>query len=236
MTMKNDWLNGVLWVICGILLDFSIQIFGVTGSQALARLFGQPANGLVAIGALIAIVVVMTVFIAKLLISVVRKKSPNLGLHPIEWSKLRYIFLGYIGITFGIMLVNFWRVFLTGHIDVARNQQTLQQTFSQGTYGIVFVGILAIGVAPIIEELIFRGIVMNYFFKDSGWWWNVLLSAGLFGLFHVYAAFNPFDFLQYALMGGILACIYKKTQQLQYAMLAHALNNTISFFAMLSML
>lgn len=236
MTTRNDWINGSLWLLAGIILDFAIQILGVGGSRALAVSFGQPANGLVATGLLVVIVLAMTAGITALLVYAVKLKSPNLGLHPIKWHRLKYVFLGYVGIIVGIMLTNFVRVLLTGELDVASNQQTLQDTFSQGPYGIVFVGVLAIIVAPIVEELIFRGIVMNYFFKNKGWWWNIILSAGLFGYFHVYAAFNPFDFLQYALMGGILAYIYKKTHQLQYAMLAHALNNTISFLAMMAML
>ncbi|AIG65289.1 CPBP family intramembrane glutamic endopeptidase [Weissella tructae] len=236
MTTRDDWLNGALWLIGGIILDFAIQILGVGASQGLAMVFGQPANGLLATVLLILIVLAMTYGIATLLIYAVRLKSPNLRLHPIKWDRLKYVFLGYVGIVVGIMLVNFVRVLLTGDVDVATNQQVLQDTFNQGPYGIVFVGVLAIIVAPIVEELIFRGIVMNYFFKNKGWWWNIILSAGLFGYFHVYAAFNPFDFLQYALMGGILAYIYKKTHQLQYAMLAHALNNTLSFLAMMAML
>lgn len=236
MTSKINWMNGVLWVIGGIILDFSIQIFGVMGSQTLAVAFGQPVNGIVATALLVAIVAVLTIAVAKVLIYAVKQVSPNLGLHPVIWDKLSYVFVGYLAIIFGLMFINITRELVTGHLAIANNQQTLQNTFSQGTYGIVFVGILAVVVAPIVEELIFRGIVMNYFFKNNGWWWNVGLSAVMFGYFHVYSAFNVFDFLQYALMGGILAFVYKKTRQLQYAMLTHALNNAVSFFAMLSMI
>lgn len=236
MTAKSDWMNGLIWVIAGVLLDFGIQIFGVSGSQSLARLFGQPVNGPLATCFLVLIVGILTFFVARVLIGAVKQQSPNLGLHPIEWHKLVYVFVGYFAIIFGLMFINMARILITGQMTVANNQQTLQNTFSQGPYGIVFVGVLAIIVAPIVEELIFRGLVMNYFFKNSGWWWNIALSAVLFGYFHVYSAFNVFDFLQYAVMGAILAYIYKKTHQLQYAMLTHAFNNAISFFAMMSMI
>jgi len=233
---KTTWLDGIMWVVVGVILDFSIQILGVFGSRGFASIFGQSQNGWFAMILLILIVAGLTFAIAKLLIQVVRRADPELSWHPIQWSKLSYIFIGYVCIIFGILSVNFVRVLALGHVTVAENQQTLQQTVDQGLYGILFVGILSIFVAPIVEELIFRGIVMNYFFKHAGWWWNVLLSAGLFGLFHVYRAFNPFDFLQYAIMGGVLAYVYKKTGQLQYAMLTHGLNNLISFLVMLAIL
>lgn len=236
MTDRSDWMNGIIWIVAGVLLDFGIQIFGVSGSQTLAMMFGQPANGTLATCFLVLIVGLLTFFVAKVLIKTVKQQSPNLGLHPIEWEKLAYVFVGYLAIIFGLMFINMARILATGHMTVASNQQTLQNTFSQGPYGIIFVGVLAVVVAPIVEELIFRGVVMNYFFKNSGWWWNIALSAVLFGYFHVYSAFNFFDFLQYALMGAVLAYIYKKTRQLQYAMLTHALNNAISFFAMMSMI
>ncbi|MCW0952721.1 CPBP family intramembrane metalloprotease [Weissella ceti] len=236
MTSKINWMTGLLWVVTGIILDFSIQIFGVTGSKTLAVLLGQPVNGLVATGLLVVIVAVLTVAVTKVLLYAVRQADPDLRLHTVTWEKLSYVFVGYLAIIFGLMFINLAREFVVGHIAIANNQLTLQNTFSQGIYGIVFVGFLAVVVAPIVEELIFRGIVLNYFFTNKGWWWNIVLSAAMFGYFHVYSAFNPFDFLQYALMGGVLAYVYKKTQQIQYAMLTHALNNAISFFAMLSML
>lgn len=235
MTLKNEWFNGVLWVVTGIILDFGIQIFGVTGSQLLAALFGQPMTGTLATIFLVLIVSLLTIGVVKILVYAVKQQAPQLRRYPWEWEKLVYVFVGYFAIIFGLMFVNLTRILITGHITVAQNQQTLQNTFKQGLYGVVFVGFLAIVVAPLVEELIFRGVVMNYFFKDKGWWWNIGLSATLFGYFHVYSAFNFFDFLQYALMGGILAYIYKKTGQIQYAMLTHAFNNAISFFAMMSM-
>jgi len=236
MTSKVNWMTGLIWVVIGIILDFSIQIFGVTGSKTLAVLLGQPANGVVATILLVIIVALLTIAVTKVLLYAVRQANPGLGLQPFVWEKLSYVFVGYLVIILGLMFINLARELVVGHIDIAQNQLTLQNTFSQGLYGIIFVGFLSIVVAPIVEELIFRGVVMNYFCTNKGWWVNIILSAGMFGYFHVYSAFNAFDFLQYAFMGGVLAYVYKKTQQIQYAMLTHALNNTVSFFAMLSML
>lgn len=104
---------------------------------------------------------------------------------------------------------------------------------SKGFYYIVFVGFLVLIVGPVIEELIFRGIVINYMFIKSNWWANVFASGILFGLAHVLFQFEFFAFLGYAGMGFIFAIVYKKTAKLQYAMILHLLNNLPSFIMMI---
>lgn len=234
-TKRNIWTNafqGLIWIVVGIILDFLIQMFGISGSQGLAMSFGQPTEGGFAICMMLLIVAVLGVVTYWTLMYAIHQVSPKVGLHPYNQEKAKWIWYGYGLVILGSMAVGMLRVFITGDASQAENQRMLEELASQGPFGLIFIILLAVCVSPIIEELIFRGVVLNYFFKNSWWWTNVILSAVLFGYFHVYSAFNFFDFLQYSLMGLILAFVYKRTRQIQYAMALHFVNNAISMIVM----
>ena len=76
---------------------------------------------------------------------------------------------------------------------------------------------------PILEELIFRGIVCG---QLSMWYGNrcgIIISAVLFGIMH----FNVIQFLYAFLMGLLLAYVYNSTKKLWVTSLAHGLTNFI---------
>ncbi|MBM7617740.1 membrane protease YdiL (CAAX protease family) [Weissella uvarum] len=220
--------QGFFWLIIGVVLDFAIQVFGVSASRGLALAFHFPQNGWVATLCMVIVVLIFMTIAVAVLLYAIRRVNPKVGLHRPQVSKIMWIFYGYALIILGTMALTLVRLGLTGQVPQAKNQQMIEQLAHQGTFGLTFTIILAVVVAPVVEELIFRGVVLNYFFKNSAWWLNVFISAGLFGYFHVYSAFNIFDFLQYSLLGLILAYVYKHTHQIQYAMGLHFLNNAIS--------
>ena len=60
-------------------------------------------------------------------------------------------------------------------------------------------------LGPITEELVYRGVLMNTFLKDSPWYGDVLLSACVFGYVHVSSVLTPLAFFTYASGGAICA-------------------------------
>lgn len=90
--------------------------------------------------------------------------------------------------------------------------------------GDLYIKILANAIfIPILEELIFRGIVCG---QLSMWYGNrcgVIISAVLFGIMH----FNVIQFLYAFLMGLLLAYVYNSTKKLWVTSLAHGLTNFI---------
>ncbi|MEE8837888.1 MAG: CPBP family intramembrane glutamic endopeptidase [Leuconostoc gelidum] len=92
-----------------------------------------------------------------------------------------------------------------------------------------FVGILIFTIiAPILEELIFRGLFINLIFKQNTFWVPVISSGIIFGSLH--AASNIMEWLYYVIFGMILATSYKKTDTLAVPIALHMINNAISFF------
>ena len=85
-------------------------------------------------------------------------------------------------------------------------------------------------LGPITEELVYRGVLMNTFLKDSPWYGDVLLSACVFGYVHVSSGLTPLAFFTYASGGAISAFLYRKTHSLYYPIVLHIMINIAAFW------
>lgn len=79
-------------------------------------------------------------------------------------------------------------------------------------------------LGPVVEELLFRGLVLNMLGKIRRGWLPVIGSGILFGLFHV----EPVQVVYTALMGILLGLVYEKTRRLELTITIHIANNLIS--------
>jgi len=80
-------------------------------------------------------------------------------------------------------------------------------------------------IAPISEELIFRGLILDYLRKNYGDWPSIVISAILFGLLH----FLP-SYIAVATYGGLIyGWLRIKTGSLLPSILCHALWNSFVF-------
>ncbi len=80
-------------------------------------------------------------------------------------------------------------------------------------------------VAPLIEELFFRGYAYQGFRNRFGVVPGLVLSGVLFALAHL----DPWDFIGITIFGVILAVLFHKTGSLVSPMVAHATNNIVVF-------
>ena len=88
-------------------------------------------------------------------------------------------------------------------------------------------GILAIAIiGPVLEELLFRGAITKALLQQYSPTKAILLSALLFGVFHI----NPAQILPAFLIGILFAWTYYKTASLIPCILMHVLNNSLSVF------
>ena len=81
-------------------------------------------------------------------------------------------------------------------------------------------------LAPIHEELLFRGLLQGAVFDNS--WLGLVLTSSLFSFMH-----EPYDipsFFYYLLGGLLLGFAYKKSQNLSVSILVHICYNCLSFF------
>ena len=91
--------------------------------------------------------------------------------------------------------------------------------------------VLATVTSPMIEEFIFRGYLMNIFFKESKFHLDVLLSGFLFAAFHlIYQYRDPVTFSLYFCSGLFLAAVYKKHKDIRLPIFLHAFSNFLTFW------
>jgi len=236
--LKGHYRNlftGIILIIVGIILDFAIQLAGTLANETIAKAINVSRNHWLPVMGMCLTIALLLVVTVTILVHAIRKQAPKLGLHPIKAEKLTWVFKGYGLILLSGMVTILLQTLITGSRETANNQQALEDMANAGGASLLFVVVLAVIVAPIVEELIFRGVILNFFFKQGPWWLNIVISGVLFGYFHVYQDFQIFALLQYSLMGLSLAIVYKKTKQIQYAMLTHMLNNSVAAVALVTM-
>ena len=90
--------------------------------------------------------------------------------------------------------------------------------------GVILVVIRTVILAPLVEELIFRGLIFNRIKGYLGFWAAAVISAAIFGIYHLNLAQGI-----YAFLFGILFClIYRRFESLWGCIFMHAAANLLS--------
>ena len=97
------------------------------------------------------------------------------------------------------------------------------------TYILLFYGIF---IAPIHEEILFRGVIFHYMQKGCPFLIANILQAALFGLLHMNIVQGTYAFL----IGLLLGYIYKRSRNLTATIIIHLVFNIIGSFPILKML
>jgi uncharacterized protein len=109
----------------------------------------------------------------------------------------------------------------------ASNTELLRQ---QSFAGLVVFAVLAVTVAPVLEELLFRGLVLRGLMLRLGFWPAALISSAVFGLLHATAA-DASGLLVVATIGvlGLGLCLLtRRTGRLGPGIGVHALHNAVA--------
>lgn len=132
-----------------------------------------------------------------------------------------------VGLILVLPMIGVVLTMLVGHPTISQNQASINQTLQGGVLTQIAMVFLAVVIAPLIEETMFRGVVMNTWFKDNKYYADVLLSAVLFGIFHTTADLSLVTVTPYVVMGAVFALIYRKTGNLAVNIYTHMLYNAI---------
>ncbi|GBF37234.1 CPBP family intramembrane glutamic endopeptidase [Leptospira johnsonii] len=88
----------------------------------------------------------------------------------------------------------------------------------------IFLSVILLSVvAPITEELMFRGVILDRLLKTFSVISSFLLSSLLFGLIHL----NPWQFIGSSILGIYMAWVVYKTDSIWNSILIHAVFNGI---------
>ena len=132
-------------------------------------------------------------------------------------------FVVTIVLTFAVIIVT---EPLTSLVPMPDNMKELFETLFRPT---IPAFITAVIVAPVLEELIFRGIILEGFLKNYSPVKSILLVSLLFGLSHL----NIWQFIGAFVIGAFISWIYWKTRSIGLSIAVHMTNNLIGFLAML---
>jgi membrane protease YdiL (CAAX protease family) len=100
----------------------------------------------------------------------------------------------------------------------------------QGTFGLIIAGLMVIAVAPVVEEIFFRG----FFYRALRSRFSIVVAALmdglLFGVIHYNGGADGLLILPpLALLGFIFCLVYERTGSLYPVIGMHAFNNSLAF-------
>jgi membrane protease YdiL (CAAX protease family) len=107
-----------------------------------------------------------------------------------------------------------------------RATHSTEMTNALSTHGLVMFLFLAATLGPIVEEVVFRGMLYPAWRHAWGWVWGAFGSALVFGLFHG-------TFLPQFFAGLILVCVLRLTGSLRGSIYMHALSNLLLWYPLL---
>lgn len=136
-----------------------------------------------------------------------------------NWRILFYSIVALVGLNYGI---------ISPITDLIPMPESIKKMFIEmhGSNSL-FNTITLVIFAPIFEELIFRGIILDGFLKRYSPLKAILISSILFGLIHL----NPWQFVGAMICGILLGWLYYETKSLVPTILIHFINNVAASFS-----
>lgn len=109
-------------------------------------------------------------------------------------------------------------------IDINQPQDHI---FEFGTKGIGYIisFIVAVLIAPVIEEIYYRGFIFPAISKKTGYLLGAIISSSIFGLLHFQLNIIIYTFI----LGLFLSFMYYKLRSIFPGIILHFLNNFIAF-------
>jgi len=153
---------------------------------------------------------------------VARRSLADLGLRPPNGRAIGAGLLGALGmyaVTLGIANLQF----AFTHQKPEEAATSLLTSVHDPLLGLGF-ALLAVVIAPFVEELAFRGFLFNTVLRYAPVWVAATISGAVFGLSHASLS----AFLPLAGSGIVLAYVYYLSGSLPASMLTHALFNAIN--------
>ena len=149
-------------------------------------------------------------------------------------QKWKWSYLGYFALVILWFFIERWvlQTFQDLLVPVIRQPKLPSSIYlnGPGISGTLFF-VMTTVTSPMIEEFIFRGYVINVFFKESKFHLDVLLSGFLFAAFHLIHQYrDPVTFALYFCSGLFFAAVYKKSKDIRLPIFLHAFSNFLTFW------
>ena len=160
--------------------------------------------------------------IASTVLLVKSQRWKDYGRFQFRWSYLGIFFLSFI-------LMFLWVNITTKIFPSTQNGSAIVKEAANLTGISYFITRFLYGslIAPIVEELVFRGLLMTALSKFKKYYIDAIISSALFSLIHVLQyGWVLTDFIVYAGAGLLLCILFRYTRSIYWSMTLHILWNT----------
>jgi membrane protease YdiL (CAAX protease family) len=165
------------------------------------------------------IIVQLTFLLPVIIIFAYRRISwKALGFGKFDWATLG-IGCGLLIASYAIILVHNTILVLLG---IETQGQEITQLFGALKSPVWFFIVGAI-LAPLVEEIFFRGFLFQGFRARYGWIPGLLLSSAIFGLAHL----DPVALIPTFILGCLLAYLYQRSNSVWPGVIVHMLVNSL---------
>lgn len=158
--------------------------------------------------------------------------SKDFGLIPIRaWKLIKNVIIGFL--LYYLASAIFLQLQLSYDIQIPGygEQESHIPIFGESLDGMILGGIIIVFIAPIVEELFFRGYLYQIMRKYVHIGWASVLSASIFALFHLeFQVFIPIFIL-----GLVLNWLFQRSGSLWTPIAFHMVNNAFAFFIEISL-
>jgi len=111
-------------------------------------------------------------------------------------------------------------------------EQVLLSGVGEGPLATVLVVVVAVVLAPLAEELLFRGLLFRSLRRRLGLAASALVSAGVFAVVHTEVVISqPLALVGLLLLGAVFAVAYERTGTLVVPVVGHAVFNGLTLVA-----
>jgi uncharacterized protein len=169
------------------------------------------------------ILVQLSYLIPLIVIFAYRRVDPlSLGFGRFDW--------GTLGLGCGLLIASY--LVILGHnilltlLGVNTQGEQILQLFAALDSPIWFI-VVGVIVAPVVEELFFRGFLFQGFRQKYGWVNGALLSSAVFAVAHL----DPVALIPTFILGILLAYMYHRTDSVWIPILLHVLVNGMGLCA-----
>ena len=148
--------------------------------------------------------------------------------------QFRWAYLGFFFLFFILMFV--WVNITTLIFPSTQNGNEMMKEAANLTGISYFIMRILYGslIAPIVEELVFRGLLMTALSKFKKYYVDVVVSSTLFSLIHVLQyGWVLTDFIVYEGAGLLLSMLFRYTHSVYWSIVLHILWNTFLIIASL---
>lgn len=198
----DNWIGVVLLV----LIDVGLLVISRLGQR------GDIAQSWI-------LILVQLVYLLPVVVIFAWRKIPwsAIGFGSFDWGTLA-LGCGLLIGSYGIILIH--NLILTA-LGVDTQGEEITQIFGLLKNPIWFFIVGAL-LAPLVEEIFFRGFLFQGFRARYGWVKSMLLSSAIFGIAHL----DPASLIPTFILGNLLAYMYHRTNSVWPGVIVHVLVNT----------